>query len=193
MIEIEKIRRQIGICIMLVCMLFLISIAMGYGMALQSSVAVKKIVGQSLSQFSGIRSLSSLMIFLFIFLSNSIKGFFVIVSGAMFGISSLMFIFFNGQLIGFVLGLAQTDGIGTARIIISIAPHGILEIPAIILSASYGLWLGYRFYRFIWLRDEFKIYFSYALKRYFQLILPLFFVAALIEAFITPYVISFLK
>ena len=104
-----------------------------------------------------------------------------------------MDIFFNGELVGFVFGIARQRGISISRVMAGIVPHGILEIPAIILSSGYGLWLGYKFYRFLWKKEPFKIYFSYALKKYLYEILPLFFLAAIIETFITPLVLNFFQ
>ena len=191
--ENKKIQKQIRWCVAIVSALFIFSVAFGYVLAIRNTQEVKKIVGDSLSQFAGVKELNALMIFLFIFLNNAIKGFLIMAFGIALGIVALMFIFLNGELVGFVLGLAQFSKVGIVRIIVGIVPHGILEIPAIILSAGYGLWLGYRFFRLIWMKDQFKIYFSYALKKYFEVILPLFFVAALIETFVTPYVIRFFK
>ena len=171
--------------------MFLLAVLLGYLTSLRDYDRVKKILDESFSQFAYIRNLNVFMVFLFIFLNNAIKGFFVLIGGVLFGVAPLLFIFLNGQLVGFVLGAAQFRGIGIGRVMAGIAPHGIIEIPAIILSSGYGLWLGYKFYRFVWKREPFKVYFSYALKKYIYVILPLFFVAAIIEAFITPLVLNF--
>lgn len=193
MSENDEIKKQIQRCVALASVLFFFSISLGWRMAIQNTEEVERILGQTLSQFSQLRGLNAFMIFLFIFLNNAIKGFFVIVLGFLFGIVPLMFVFLNGQLVGFLLGISQIRELGIGRMIAGIAPHGILEIPAIMLSAGYGIWLGYRFYRFFWRKDSFRIYFSFALKKYFTLILPLLFVAALIESFVTPYVIDLLR
>ena len=188
--ELVKNKRHINICILIVCIVFLLCIIFGYQLALRDTKSVERILEQVLSGFARIRNMNIFMIFLFIFLNNAIKGFFVLVLGMFFGIIPLLFIFLNGELIGIVLGISQIKGLGISRIIVGIIPHGILEIPAIMLSAGYGLWLGYRFYRFIWHKDDFGIYFSFALRKYFKVILPLLLLAALIEAFVTPYVIK---
>ena len=65
----------------------------------------------------------------------------------------------------------------------TVLPHGVLEIPAIILSAAYGLWLGVTFARRIRRRDMagFGSQVKHAIKMYFKVAFPLFIVAALIE------------
>ncbi|EKD58560.1 MAG: hypothetical protein ACD_56C00097G0005 [uncultured bacterium] len=185
--KLEKINLQIRRCVAISSLLFLVFIFWGYRLAIKNPQDVSLVLEQTLAQFASIKNLSAFMIFLLIFLNNAIKAFFVTILGTLFGIVPLIFIFLNGELIGFVFGISQVEGLGVMRVLIGIAPHGVLEIPAIMLSAGYGLWLGYRFLLFVLHRDEFRKYFFLALGKYFTLILPLLFLAALIEAFITPY------
>ncbi len=61
--------------------------------------------------------------------------------------------------------------------------YGVLEIPAIILTAAYGLWLGVTFTRRIRQRDlvGFGYQVRHAIRMFFLVAFPLFILAALIE------------
>jgi stage II sporulation protein M len=71
----------------------------------------------------------------------------------------------------------------------TVLPHGVLEIPAIILTAGYGLWLGVTFARRIRQRDMagFGDQIRHAIKIYFKVAFPLFILAAVIETFLIFY------
>lgn len=185
-------QKQIAICMLAATALFVFSIWFGYYLAQLDPVLVKKTIEEMFSQFDFVKNLNSFFIFLFIFLNNLIKGFLIVVFGTLFGLAPAVFIFSNGEMIGLVLGVSKL-GIGPLKVILGLLPHGILEVPAIIMSSGYGLWLGYRFWRFVFFREPFKIYFSYALKRYVRIIVPLLLVAAIIETFITPLVLGWLE
>lgn len=187
------VRRQIIILVAWISVIFLLSIFWGYYQVMQNPEQSLAVLSETLAQFGKIKSAGPITIFFFIFLNNAAKGFYVIVLGTAFALVPLFFIFMNGQLIGLVLGAAQLEGFKLSKIIAGLAPHGILEIPAIMLAAAYGVWLGYRFFRFVWFKEKFSEYFSFALKKYFTLILPMLFVAALLEAFITPKFLEFFK
>jgi stage II sporulation protein M len=101
----------------------------------------------------------------------------------------------NGFILGFAPGLT---GMSWSDFIVAIAPHGIFEIPALILSAAVGLkfavsvllaCVGYLFPPpGISGRDVFlnRIRPGWYSVKLFAVIIPLLVVAALIEAYITP-------
>ena len=68
----------------------------------------------------------------------------------------------------------------------TVLPHGVLEIPAIIFTAGYGLWLGVTFARGIRRRDMagFGYQVIHAIKMFFKVAFPLFILAALTETFL---------
>ncbi|EKE18516.1 MAG: hypothetical protein ACD_9C00311G0002 [uncultured bacterium] len=182
-------KKQVKICTGLMAALFLLSVWFGYSLAIVSPEDVKNIVDQSLSKFEFVKNLNLFLVFLFIFLNNAIKGFLALVLGVIFGIVPMLFIFVNGELLGFVFGISKFNN-EQWLVALAILPHGILEIPAVIISSGYGLWLGYRFYRRIRFSDPFGVYFNFALRKYFILVLPMLFFAAIIETFITPYILQ---
>jgi len=65
----------------------------------------------------------------------------------------------------------------------AVLPHGVLEIPAVIFSAAYGLWLGVTFAKRIRQRDMvgFGNQVIHAIRMFFKIVFPLFILATLIE------------
>lgn len=79
--------------------------------------------------------------FWLIFWNNVLKTLLVIALGAFFGILPLFFLLTNGLLLGYIGALsAQKESL--LFVLKGIVPHGILEIPAIIIAAAFGMRLG---------------------------------------------------
>jgi stage II sporulation protein M len=82
---------------------------------------------------------------------------------------------------------------GLLFILLGLLPHGILELPMVFLSAAIGLRLGHQaFSALIGRPTQIKREFKEGLMFYFRWILPLLLVAAIIETFITPLILSFI-
>ncbi|KRE44308.1 stage II sporulation protein M [Paenibacillus sp. Soil522] len=87
----------------------------------------------------------TLTMIVIIFLNNAIKSILVIYLGALFGILPFLFLVVNGMLIGYLLKeSAELHGGGYVMelIVKGLLPHGILEIPAIIIACAYGMRFG---------------------------------------------------
>ncbi|MFF2890740.1 stage II sporulation protein M [Paenibacillus sp. NPDC057967] len=87
----------------------------------------------------------TLMMMIVIFFNNAIKSILVMYLGAFFGILPLLFLGINGMVIGFVLKLTaeSPDALPVWELIVKgLLPHGIIEIPAIIIACAYGLKFG---------------------------------------------------
>lgn len=106
----------------------------------------------------------------------------MILFGILLGIAPLFFIATNGLIIGALAYVASQSG-NLDLFFVGIVPHGVLEIPAIILSGAAGLMLGVKVIKS---KAAISAELSKSLKLFFGFILPVLFVAALIEAFITP-------
>jgi len=172
--------------------LFLLSAWLGYYVALQNQNGARAIVEQISQTFSFVKTWNSFSIFLFIFLNNSLKALIILLLGVLFGLAPLFFVFINGFAIGMVVFVALQK-IGLGRVFLGLAPHGILEIPAILLAAGYGVWLGSRFYRTLKYSEPFKENFLLAMRKFFKLILPLLLAAAIVETYLTSYLLSHIK
>ena len=121
-----------------------------------------------------------------IFLNNTIKALLVMVGGIALGILPVIFIFANGAAVGFVLyGSIGSRGLLTA--LLAILPHGIFELPAILLATSMGLLLGRSSIKKLFGGGETAIAneLALALKFFGRIVVPLLFIAALVEAFVT--------
>lgn len=137
-----------------------------------------------------------LNLFLFIFFNNAIKGVVIIYAGILFGILPIIFLVVNGVVIGFVLQLASNNGADVTDLIIrGLLPHGILEIPAIIIACGYGLHFGYIVLKSMKRSDsakragEWKEFMKSTLTASFWVVLLLF-VAAIIESTLTLYLVG---
>ena len=123
--------------------------------------------------------------FFFVLLNNSAKSFAVLLSGILFGIVPLIAVATNGYILG-VAYMFASGKVGNVQAAKMVLPHGVLEIPAIILSAAYGLWLGVTFVKRIRQRHMagFGEQVKHATKMFFLVAVPLFILAALIETFL---------
>lgn len=100
---------------------------------------------QELSQMIDSASNPTLTMMIVIFLNNAIKSIFIIFLGAFLGVLPIIFLVVNGMVIGFILqGIAnQPEGPTVIEVIVKgLLPHGIIEIPAIIIACAYGMKLG---------------------------------------------------
>ncbi|MCS7144094.1 MAG: stage II sporulation protein M [Archaeoglobaceae archaeon] len=171
---------EVGKIFVALSALFLLSCYFGYLLAdLYPEFARREI--EILKEFlKSITSeeISPVAIFIIIILNNSIKSFVAMVLGVLLGIVPILFVITNGLIIG-VFANVFGEEIGTFSFILKIIPHGILEIPAIILASSYGVWLGIEF-----LRDRKNIdkHMRYATGQFVKIVLPMLIVAAVIEA-----------
>jgi uncharacterized membrane protein SpoIIM required for sporulation len=68
------------------------------------------------------------------------------------GITSVALLLYNGVLLGGTLVLAWLVGVAPERIFLALAPHAVLELPALILGGSIGLMGASEFRR--WIRDR---------------------------------------
>nr|WP_240644705.1 stage II sporulation protein M [Paenibacillus paeoniae] len=87
----------------------------------------------------------TLMMMVVIFLNNAIKSILVMYLGAFFGILPLMFLAINGMVIGFVLKVTaeSPNALPVWELVVKgLLPHGIIEIPAIIIACAYGMKFG---------------------------------------------------
>lgn len=111
---------------------------------------VKPLVDEALKQLADIaQSLQSnpsyMNTFFTIFWNNLRATFIMLVTGFLFGIFPAFSLLLNGFMLGFVLhdAAAQYDVHPFALFVSQILPHGVLEFPAIIIAAGFGLKFGW--------------------------------------------------
>ncbi|MBE0521198.1 MAG: stage II sporulation protein M [Candidatus Methanoperedenaceae archaeon] len=169
---------------------FIISVVIGVFASIrdpESSLKYFEAFGES---FGWIKDLDPLAIMMIIFLNNALKSLVALVLGIGLGIIPVVFISVNGIMLGMIADLVFRE-MGAAFVLAALLPHGIIEIPMILLSAGIGLRLGHIMYLSLKgertdLKNELKQGIGFFMRR----IVPLLLLAAVIETFITPLVIS---
>ncbi len=79
--------------------------------------------------------------FLFVVLNNSLTVFLVIVLGIIFGIFPFLVLLSNGIILGIIAYFFKTE-LSWSSFFVGTLPHGIIEIPAVILACAIGFKLG---------------------------------------------------
>lgn len=132
-----------------------------------------------------------------LFVNNAFLGFLAFYAGYMFAqgtgywFGSIITTLFSATQIGAIIA-SIVNRAGIKLTLIAILPHGILELSALFMCIGMGVMLGYR----IMLgRSENPNYMGNAMIKQCQIIfakyiIPMYLVAALIEAYITPAIIQ---
>lgn len=180
-------------------LIFAAGIVLGYGYSdqfdnfLQSQIKGLESLARSISQ----KENSVLWLFGFIFLNNAIKSVLIIFAGIFFGVLPISFLLINGMVVGYLAELQASTG-ELGFFFKAIVPHGIIEIPAIIIACAYGIKFGS-----IMAKGLLRIFssqgrnaFAAELERFMKITVPLVILlvgsllaAAIIESTITPWII----
>lgn len=122
-----------------------------------------------------------------IFLNNSIKSAAAIFLGTLLGLLPVVFLVVNGAALGAIVSVSL-GARGVWQSTMAILPHGIIELPAVLLATSIGLLLGSHVVRRLLRRQQppLRAEFALASRFLFKVIVPLLLAAALIEAYLTP-------
>ena len=128
------------------------------------------------------RGLAGGMLFFNILVQNVMATIFVILSGVIVGIIPTFAISSNGFGLG-VLYRQASEVSGYSKAAIKILPYGVFEIPALLIAASYGLWIGVMAIRRMRGKEStlLRFHMEHAFRRYFAVVFPLLIVAAAIE------------
>jgi len=118
--------------------------------------------------------------FLAILYNNVLASFIFMASGLFIGIPPLMFMAFNGFFVGYVaFNAAQVQGL--SFVFATLLPHGVVEIPTIVLCAAMGVGFGYKIIHKLMRRDGLGEYVVESIKVFIKRIIPLLVLAAGIE------------
>ena len=144
-----------------------------------------KVLEELTRMLGPLKTLNRLELAALIFFNNSLKALVSMLSGLAFGLGPFLFLMINGSLLGLIARTAATEH-GVAVTLLSILPHGILELPAIIVSTALGFRLGIVVFlkilgRGSHVRKEIKL----SLVFFAAVILPVLLVAAFVEVFLT--------
>jgi uncharacterized membrane protein SpoIIM required for sporulation len=172
--------------------IFFASLAVGTLIGQNTVEGLLSELGAVLGPLASAGNLSPLLL-LIIFINNAVKALLVISLGILLGLAPILLIGLNGFILG-GLGSALEAVNGWKYVVASFVPHGVIEIPVILLAAALGLTVGMESVRWLARKDSrVRLRLSDGLKVYVRWILPGLGVAAIIEVFVTPFVIGLIS
>jgi stage II sporulation protein M len=120
--------------------------------------------------------------FFYLLFNNVMASILILFSGVFFGIIPVLAIGSNEFFMG-VLYRQVAEMLGYSKAALKVLPHGVFEIPAFLISASYGLWLGVMVVRRMRGKESthLRFHIAHAFRRYLAVVFPLLIVAAGIE------------
>jgi stage II sporulation protein M len=169
------------------CLLgFLFSLYVGYYLGDQIPTELLESV---LGGFPDLEDFNITMIFLFIIFNNILKSFLWMILGVIGGFPPLVFTVLNGFFLGnFSYSMASEYSL--EFIIAALIPHGIIEIPAILLSSAAGMGLGYALINRLRGMGSVKAEFGRAIYLFLTKIVPFLLLAAIVEVTLTPFIVG---
>jgi len=125
-----------------------------------------------------------------LFWNNSVACLLIFLSGFIpVFLPTLAIICFNGAIIGIIMAYLKFNGNSVMEFLLAgVVPHGIFEIPAIILAGALAVTITLGVYQKLDNRRfPLKSVILDAFKTFLFVCLPLLLIAALVESFITPW------
>jgi len=175
--------------LILVASIFFVSLVLGMLIGQNTVEGLMRQLGAILEPLASTGKLT-ILLFLIIFINNAIKALGIIFLGILLGLPPLLFIVLNGFILG-GLGSALESVNGWRYVMASFVPHGVIEIPVILLAAALGFTVGMESLKWLVRRESrVKLQLSNGLKVYVRWILPGLAVAAIIEVLVTPLLIG---
>jgi len=163
-----------------ISILFLISATLGFSYPIFFTDIIKNLIEEIAGKTSG---LGFFNLFLFILWNNASTAFTGVILGVLLGIVPLLFCFFNGYVLGFVMN--KSSEVGFFGVLARILPHGVFELPALAISLAIGLRLGLFYFekrkKKEKLGDKMVYIFKNSLMVFLLVVIPLLLIAAFIE------------
>lgn len=173
--------------------IFILSLLIGLIISVKNPGLSKNYLDMFQNQFGWIKTLNPIAIMLVIFANNAFKSFLSLVLGVALGVIPVLFVLGNGVIIGMLANIIAREN-GTLFVIAALVPHGIIEVPMVLISASIGLRLGYKMYpSLLGLKTDINKELREGIGFYVRFVLPLLFLAAIIETFVTPVIASMVR
>ncbi len=172
--------------IILITGVFFFFVIIGFAVSLKNPEKSAYLIDLFKETFGWITKLDPFERMLAIFKNNALNSLFALVSGIVFGLVPLALIAVNGLFLGMVVQVFSTEK-GVLFVLAAVLPHGIIELPMVLLSAAIGLQLGHEMYLYLKgertnLKHELKL----GLLFYIVRIAPLLLLASIIESYVTP-------
>jgi len=164
-----------------------LGIAIGY----RSAHALEALLGELKRFFGPLQDLPPHLLAVVIFANNFSKTlFFAVLLGTLIAIPPILFVLLNGIVVG-LTSYFTVEEKGLLFLMAGVLPHGAFEIPALLLSCALGMEIGVAVCEKALGRDvSVKNAMIACLRTYLKVVVPLLFVAALVEAYVTPLVLQ---
>jgi stage II sporulation protein M len=160
----------------IILVIFLVSVLVGFFFPVFFKDLINQLM-QTLTERT--KGMGFLQLFSFILQNNATTAFTGLILGLAFGLFPLVLTIINGYVLGYVSGkVSGAEGVG---VLFRLLPHGIFELPALIISLGLGLKLG----MFLFSKNPRKqqaYNFENSMKVFLFVIIPLLIIAAFIEA-----------
>jgi stage II sporulation protein M len=181
--------------IAIVVALFLLSAAIGYMVPSASPEATSALLSGLQDKAESLSGQSPPAMMLGIFANNATGSLMALLFGLVAGLFPLFFIVSNGMVIGIMLELVidKLGAAGGATVFAAgILPHGVLELPAVLISTAIGLKLGYAALRSL-LKGDGRVAAELkdGLLIFLFWLVPILFLAAFIETFVTGAILAY--
>ncbi len=171
-------------------LIFTTSTLLGYAIAQNYPAETQTIIEEIKKMFLFEEETTQWELFLFILENNITKLFIILPLGIFAGLIPFFSVSFNGFILGAFAEIVSQEA-SWLFFILGITPHGIIEIPVLILSSAIGIRIGkVAFYRIFSKKESFQEEFAKALKFFILVLIPLLFIAAFIETFITSEILT---
>ncbi|MDP2766344.1 MAG: stage II sporulation protein M [Candidatus Methanoperedens sp.] len=175
--------------LLIVADIFILSLIVGLLVSVKNPMLSENYLETFKESFGWIKTLDPLLIMLVIFLNNAIKSLLALVLGVGLGIVPVLFIAGNGIILSMLADVISRQH-GTLFIIAALLPHGIIEVPIILISAGIGLRLGHVMYLSLrGAKTEMKQELMRGVRFYARIITPMLFLAAMVETFVSPVIL----
>ncbi len=166
--------------------IFILSLVLGMIVSLKNPGLSENYFENFGKSFSWIKTLNPIAIMFIIFFNNAIKSLLALVLGVGFGIIPILFVAGNGIILSMLADVVSRQH-SALFVVAATLPHGIIEVPMVLISAGIGLRLGHVMYLSLrGVQTDIKLELKQGIRFYWRIIVPLLFLAAAVETFVTP-------
>lgn len=174
--------RTVRRCLAVLAVLFAAALPAGYLVRIPALEGLGKALGDLSGPYGGMAGGS---LFLLVLANNVFASLLLLSFGVLAGVVPVISVAFNGFFLGLVFRLlAGTTGHAAAAA--RLLPPALFEVPALLVTAAYGLWIGIGAVRRFRGKEAPSLgeQMRHAVERYFALVFPLLIAAACIETFL---------
>jgi len=171
--------------ILIAILIFVFGIFYGYFTVQTAPHEIETVLEELRKLYEPVFEMSSLGQFLFVLLNNGVALTLIIFSSVIFGFFPFLALLSNGTVLGIVAFFSQQN-FSWSVFFLGTLPHGIIELPVLILAGAIGLKIGQTVFQRVMKKEvSIKKELSAALEFFWKILLPFLALAAAIEIFIT--------